>query len=66
MTLLARHTVTTAWRAAYAKTALQSEADGAASQLRAQFVRAHGRPTGEVTTLCPGGVFLSAPERPRA
>ena len=34
-------------------------------QLQVQFVRAHGQPRGEVTTLRSGGVFVSEVERPR-
>jgi hypothetical protein len=65
MALPTQHTVATTWSVAYATPAVQADADSTASQLRAQFVRAHGQPTGEVTTLRPSGVFLSGPERPR-
>lgn len=37
--------------------------DAETFQLQVQFLRAHGLPRGEVTTLCAGGVFLSGLQR---
>jgi len=35
--------------------------DAVTFQLQRQFIRAHGLPRGEVTTLSPGGIFHSPP-----
>jgi hypothetical protein len=41
----------------------QARGDAQTFQLQVQFLRAHGLPRGEVTTLCAGGVFLSGDKR---
>lgn len=43
----------------------QVRIDAETFQLQVQFLRAHGLPRGEVTTLYAGGVFLSGVERHR-
>ena len=43
----------------------QVRTDAETFQLQVQFLRAHGLPRGEVTTLYAGGVFLSGVERHR-
>ena len=43
----------------------QARNDAETFQLQMQFLRAHGLPRGEVTTLYAGGVFLSGVERNR-
>lgn len=46
---------------------LPSRIDASTFRLQQQFMRAHGAPRGQLTTLVTveGGVFLSSNERPR-
>lgn len=41
----------------------QARGDAETFKLQVQFLRAHGLPSGEVTTLFAGGVFLSGVKR---
>lgn len=41
----------------------QARGDAETIKLQVQFLRAHGLPRGEVTTLYAGGVFLSGVKR---
>ena len=43
----------------------QTPADAATYRLHLQFMRAHGLPKGEVTTLANGGSLMSGVERHR-
>jgi len=43
----------------------QARTDAESFQLHVQFMRAHGLPRGEVTTLSTGGVFVSGVDRHR-